>query len=66
MFPSYASLPFWQLFRITNKNFRNCCKVSYWCCKFLALIHPLSRDSKMAKSLPHPTCLGKDKISNKP
>jgi len=46
---------------LSNKNFGNCCRVSYWHCKFLALIHPLYRDSKLAKYLTHPTCLGKEK-----
>lgn len=61
----FSNYLFWQFFRIANENF-NCCRVSYWCCKFLALIYTLYRDSKTAKYLMHPTCLGKDKINNKP
>lgn len=62
---SYASLtlPFWQLFRSASKYFGSCCGVSYWCCEFLALIHPFYSDSKLAKCLACPAHLGKDKIN---
>lgn len=67
MFASCASLtvPFWQLFRIANKNFGNCCSVSYWCCKFLVLIHPLYRDGRIRQGISHILPVW-EKINNKP